>query len=871
MISFVDIISTNQIKIGQLLGVIVALLGALIMSGWYVHSIPLIQIHPSFVPMQFNTALGFLLSGISLLLTLKKQARLAAGLGIIISLMAGLTLFEYINQIDFGIDQLFMTHYITTNTPFPGRMAANTAFCFFISGMALVLINMSTRLNQVSILGAVISGLGLNSFLGYLIGIETAYGWGSFSQMAVHTSVGFILLGISISLGINNFTSKSNHVVHIRNLLSISVTFLVLVISLWQALDNWENNKFDLFLDEQLENIHDTKKVILQSHIHAFERMAQRWVSDKVTPEAFWEADANSYIRHFKDLRAIEWVDESLHVRKVVPLKGNEAVLGFNLATGERRLAVIRDGKKQTTLSLPINLVQGGYGLLLYTPLYIEQKFKGYIVGVIDLQEFLINTLQQSPVRNNYKLSIYDQGSLLVSNVIAPSELVSSHKKTSTFTFMGTTWRTELTPINQLFVQHKSSFPLIVLIFGIMMTGLITLLINISYRERIKTKQLEVEIGIRKNVQHELFEKGELLSTTLENMLDAVILINEKGTVLSFNKAAEQIFGYLFEEVYGKNINMLMPEPFHTQHDSYLKNYIHSGEAKIIGKGREVKGLRANGEVFPMTLAVSDIQLKGKHFFSGIVRDITQQKQSEEEIQQYTAQLERSNEELDNFAYVASHDLKAPLRGIMQLANWIQEDIKAPLESQTSEYLALMRNRIMRLESLLDDLLAYSRLGRKHGDFKLINVADTVNEIFELVGSSTRFQLVCNIGLSEITTLSTPLELILRNLISNAIKHHDSDNGVITVTAKEAEDGFVFTVEDDGPGIAPRHHERVFGLFQTLKPRDEVEGSGMGLAMIKKVLANYDCTIELESDGVRGTKFSFNWPNDTVLRSYVNE
>jgi len=268
--------------------------------------------------------------------------------------------------------------------------------------------------------------------------------------------------------------------------------------------------------------------------------------------------------------------------------------------------------------------------------------------------------------------------------------------------------------------------------------------------------------------------------------------------------------------------------------------------------------------------------------FLGLLMDYIhtyQQKQSEVEarertqqaLNKYTVELERSNKELNDFAYVASHDLKAPLRGIMQLASWIEDDIKDDIKDQTREYIALMHSRTRRLEQLLNDLLAFSRVGRKHGDFKTIGLAATVTDLYQLLNPPLGFSLHCDIKLSAITTLFVPLEQVLRNLINNAIKHHPNDTGTLRVTAITTDTGYEFAVTDDGAGILPEHHERIFGIFQTLKPRDEVEGSGMGLAIIKKLLDTYHCRITVESDGIKGTTMRFTWPSEPTLRMLTDD
>ena len=172
---------------------------------------------------------------------------------------------------------------------------------------------------------------------------------------------------------------------------------------------------------------------------------------------------------------------------------------------------------------------------------------------------------------------------------------------------------------------------------------------------------------------------------------------------------------------------------------------------------------------------------------------------------------------------------------------------------------------------MLNDLLAYSRVGRKHGDIKTVDIGPLSAELFRLLNPPPGFTLACDENLPSLNTLAVPLEQILRNLINNAIKHHDKTTGTIRISAKPTANGFDFAVADDGPGIAPAQQQRIFGIFQTLKPRDEVEGSGMGLAIVKKLLDNYHCQIHVESDGIRGTIMHFNWPSESQLRSFINE
>jgi light-regulated signal transduction histidine kinase (bacteriophytochrome) len=227
------------------------------------------------------------------------------------------------------------------------------------------------------------------------------------------------------------------------------------------------------------------------------------------------------------------------------------------------------------------------------------------------------------------------------------------------------------------------------------------------------------------------------------------------------------------------------------------------------------------------------------------------------------SELEHSNQELEQFAYVASHDLKAPLRGINNLAKWLEEDLKGVLEGETKENMDLLRRRVTRLESLLDDLLAYSRAGQKKDNAVLVDSEEMVNDIVYLFDDQHLDLKVRINALPTFSTQKSALELVLRNLISNAIKHHDRTEINLDISAKENGKFYRFSVKDDGPGIAIEYHERIFEMFKTLKPRDEIEGSGMGLAIIKKLIERQGGNIWVESQaGKRGANFIFDWKTE---------
>lgn len=349
--------------------------------------------------------------------------------------------------------------------------------------------------------------------------------------------------------------------------------------------------------------------------------------------------------------------------------------------------------------------------------------------------------------------------------------------------------------------------------------------------------------------------------------MDGIITINPQGIVSSFNLASEKLFGYNAKEVVGNNIKMLMPDPYHSQHDGYLEAYKKTSTKKVIGIGREVTAQRKDGSTFPIDLSVSEATIYGKQLFTGIIRDISKRKIAEELLHKTLEDLNISNEELSKFAFVASHDLKSPLRAIDNLSRWIEEDLAEHLDEKNKDRMNKLRGRISRMEHLLDDLLEYSKAGRNLENIESIKAPHLIHDISTLLHTPHGISITADKSLKNITIPRMPLEQIFRNLISNAIKHHHKEEGEIIISAKEQNDFYEFSVSDDGPGIPEKYHNRIFEMFQTLQSRDVVEGSGMGLALVKKLANQFGGRVWVNSQEGDGATFFFSWPKNPEKHS----
>jgi len=237
-----------------------------------------------------------------------------------------------------------------------------------------------------------------------------------------------------------------------------------------------------------------------------------------------------------------------------------------------------------------------------------------------------------------------------------------------------------------------------------------------------------------------------------------------------------------------------------------------------------------------------------------------------QEAQQLIEALERSNKDLDQFAYVTSHDLKAPLRGIQNLSQFIEEDLAKVLTDETREHLRLLRGRVSRLEQLVEGILQYSRSARLFSKPEAVSVGALAQDVWELLAPPAAARLHLDGPLPTIFTERVPLQQVLMNLISNALKYNPSPAPSVWISARELAGRWEIAVRDDGPGISPRFHDRIWVIFQTLQPRDEIESTGIGLAVVRKIIEAKGGRAWVDSDEGRGATFYFTWPREDEKR-----
>jgi PAS domain S-box-containing protein len=366
---------------------------------------------------------------------------------------------------------------------------------------------------------------------------------------------------------------------------------------------------------------------------------------------------------------------------------------------------------------------------------------------------------------------------------------------------------------------------------------------------------IESEIGRRTTLSLDLFDR------VFESSPTALVLLGRNGEIKMLNRGAERLFGYDRADLQFHSFAQLIPQRLQGPQAPDIRGYLESSEPVI---------RRKDGSELPIEVTLSPISprdLGGEPMLQASIVDITRRRESERQMAQARIELEAvnaklvyTNQELDQFVYTASHDLRSPLRGIISLTQFVLED-DACLSDQSKQRMHMIAGRARRLEKLLNDVLLVARAGKgSHQSGAAMTADRLVDEVVTTLQLPPGTTLVKDPSLAVVEVLPAPLAQILQNLIDNSIKHHDRPSGTITLAVTVQGARLRFTVSDDGPGIAPAYRENVFNMFTTLKRRDELEASGIGLALVRKLVTLHGGAVGIESAPVRGTRVWFDWP-----------
>ncbi|MBP2614926.1 PAS domain-containing sensor histidine kinase [Chryseobacterium jejuense] len=396
-------------------------------------------------------------------------------------------------------------------------------------------------------------------------------------------------------------------------------------------------------------------------------------------------------------------------------------------------------------------------------------------------------------------------------------------------------------------------------------------------------------------------ESTKLLHAIIETAIDGIITIDNRGRIESLNPSALKIFGYKEEELVGKNISVLMPEPDKSRHDGYLLHYQDTGEKKIIGKGREVRGLRKDGTQFPFRLAVSEVQYQDRVIYTGFIHDLSKEKEAEESLKKYAVELEelvenrtkslkkmlyelekakeessmalekekQLNRMKSRFVSMASHEFRTPLSSMQLSAVLIEKYLQTSDNIQILKHLHKIKNAIASLNSILNDFLSLEKLDtgivKPHYDsFDIVKFSEELTDEMQLITKEDQIIIYQHTGSeSEISLDQNLLRNCLMNLMSNAIKY-SGEHTLIEFSTEINEDQYMFSVKDNGIGIPEEDQSGLFQPFFRAHNIGNIPGTGLGLNIVQRYVNLMDGRILFESKSGKGTEFTLSFQKKSV-------
>ncbi|HAA55899.1 MAG TPA: hypothetical protein DCE42_14140, partial [Myxococcales bacterium] len=715
--------STQLLRITYILNTLGWILSLLVITGWYTHNKRLIQVMPSFVSMQFNTALALLLSGLALFSLLRGRRTLTALFATLTFTLSAATLLQYATGLNFHIDEFFVSDFVGVKVTHPGRMSSNTAICYTLMGVALFLARRETFLRTIVViaLSSLVLGISSVSLFGYMSGIEGAFdGWGNLSQMALHTSTGFLILSLAVILRTYALPGYNDGREFWFYLIPVALTLFFAALHLSWALYATETLHIRHEVERATVELSTSLQKTINSRLLPIRRLKQKWAHQNTTPSLKWHQTLTHAIVRFPCFMALAYrnIAKDTTWKLFAQSQKEKQLINQFLRDQHTLLKRAAQTRKELLLSYTPSGKQRRTFVLITSNKHTS-KTAHILVSLFDMTRFVDELFRRQ--KKDFAATISHAQHTLYQSHTHTKPPPSSLSYNINTPLLSTHWNVRVWSLPSLQARFRTSLPWLVLVLMLLVTFLLPTMLSYALRQGHIALQLQ----------------------------------------------------------------------------------------------------QANDAL----------------------------QQETERAEQYAEKLESSNKELEQFAYVSSHDLQEPLRMIVNFGKLIEEEIKGQ-DELLDEYLFFMIDGGQRMQTLLKELLALSRVSTQGRHF----VHTDLNKLVQEVMRDITLALEDSGATYTIETLPTvpvdpgQLRRVFQNLILNALKFCQKDKApYFAVSATQRESDWLISVQDHGIGIAAKSYKRIFEMFQRLHRREEYPGTGAGLAIAKKIIQRHGGDIWVES------------------------
>lgn len=883
----------RRLHLAPIAGIALLALGGIVILGWLLRVPAMVQIVPGYIAMAFNTAACFVLSGVALLLPDSRpqwQRRGRMLIGVVIFIVSALVLAQNVFDITLGIDARWLHEWLQDPNPHPGRMAPNTAVAFMFAGATLSILHSKRTWTapaaQLLTFGVLL--IGLISLVAYTLRLDLLYRWYQYTRMAIHTAAGFLLLGTGLaSLWYNSASFVALYKGHedrkigvLAAAILISVAFsggLLSFVILEEQTERALINTLEIALFDRIELLRtslDEAATNAQAAAHRLLLVRQMGRLNLHPENNVARADITRVAQNLMNdgFSAVRLNDRAGHVVAEAGrfMKAPTAALSPRLQADARLL-----WDKSPYLRISIELKDGARGIGRLTT---EQRLPALAHALSDIRalgttgEAVICTrvdmhLDCLPTRLTplpFRIEIGNGNNIelpMVKALDGRRDVGLSHdyRRQNTIAAYGPVGATGLGLVikmdtAELYAPIRDRLQSLVPLLLVLVVGGVLIL-------RWQVVPLVQQLVLSEHAAVERSAALSRLAAIVESSNDAIIGLDLAGRITSWNRAAERMYGYSAEEAVGASIALLAP-PALKDDELKLIERIRTGESLPY---YETVRVTKQGKTIDVSLTMSPIRNADGEVIalSKIARDIGERKRAERALADKTEELAHSNKELEQFAYVASHDLQEPLRMIGSYTQLLLRRYRSKLDQDADEFIGYVVDGVKRMQTLIQDLLAYSRVGTQGMPFTAVDfeaiLAQTLRDL--TVARRESGAEIVHDRLPTLNADAVQIAQLWQNLIGNAIKFRSDQPLKIHIGSQLENDTWHFKVSDNGIGIEPQYAERIFIIFQRLHTRDRYPGTGIGLAICKKIVERHGGRIWIESQLGHGTIVHFTLPN----------